>query len=304
MQTNHALGIHQIDISQTEEREIGIHTCISCIGCSGSIILQVTPFLRKIAGGFIGHAGYILALTIGEELAALVATAVNIGLGKLIHELRTETELAPATGSTEIGNILVGIRHTQLSTHQVSGRTPAYCMLCTYWQGEDNFVGTLVVISIEELAVIRLQRVAHIHHLLTSLHALGILGNAGINLAVQIKLGKQGIGSTLRSLTVRTGGCRKHITYTILQLALDIIECLLRSITRRNVAAHRVVLCHHRNVAIEIEGMVIEQSAHEADFCLILLHLLCISTREIGIIGIAQELVAKGDVVVDTIIHI
>ena len=55
----------------------------------------------------------ILALTIGEELAALVATAVNIGLGKLIHELRTETELAPATGSTEIGNILVGIRHTQ-----------------------------------------------------------------------------------------------------------------------------------------------------------------------------------------------
>lgn len=42
--TGHALGIHQIDISQTEEREIGIHTCISCIGCSGSIILQVTPF--------------------------------------------------------------------------------------------------------------------------------------------------------------------------------------------------------------------------------------------------------------------
>ena len=304
MQTNHALGIHQIDISQTEEREIGIHTCISCIGCSGSIILQVTPFLRKIAGGFIGHAGYILALTIGKELATLVTIAINIGLGKLIHELRTKTEFTPAGSYTIIGYILVGIRHTYLSTNQIGRRAPAYSMLCTYRQGEDNFVGTLVVISIEELAVIRLQRVAHIHHLLTSLLALGILGNAGINLAVQIKLGKQGIGSTLRSLTVRTGGCRKHITYTILQLALNIIECLLRSITRRNVAAHRVVLCHHRNVAIEIEGMVIEQSAHEADFCLILLHLLCISTREIGIIGIAEELVAEGDVVVDTIIHI
>ena len=177
-------------------------------------------------------------------------------------------------------------------------------MLCTYRQGEDNLVGTLVVICIEEFAVIRLQRISHTHHLLASLLALGILGNAGINLAVQIKLGKQGIGSTLRSLTVRTGRCRKHIAYTILQLALNIIECLLRSITRRNVAAHRVILCHHRNVAIEIEGMVIEQSTHETDFCLILLHLLCISTREIGTIGIAQELIAEGDVVVDTIIHI
>ena len=43
--TSHALGIHQIDISQAEEREIGIHTCISCIGCCGSIILQVAPLL-------------------------------------------------------------------------------------------------------------------------------------------------------------------------------------------------------------------------------------------------------------------
>ena len=151
-------------------------------------------------------------------------------------------------------------------------------MLCTYRQGENNLVGTLVVICIEEFAVIIFQRVAHIHHLLTSLLALSIFGNASINLAVQIKLGKQGIGSTLRSLTVRTGRSRKHITYTILQLALDIIECLLRSITRRNVATHRVVLCHHRNVAIEIEGMVIEQSTHKTNFCLILLHLLCIST--------------------------
>ena len=46
MQTNHALGIHQIDISQTEEREIGFYTCISSIRCCRStIILQVAPFL-------------------------------------------------------------------------------------------------------------------------------------------------------------------------------------------------------------------------------------------------------------------
>ena len=177
-------------------------------------------------------------------------------------------------------------------------------MLCTYRQGEDNLVGTLVVISIEELAVIIFQGVAHAHHLIASLLALSILRHTSINLAVQIKLGKQGIGSTLRSLTVRTGRSRKHITYTILQLALNIIECLLRSITRRNKATHRVILCHHRNVAEEIEGMVIEQSTHKTDFCLILLHLLCISTRETGTVGIAEELVAEGDVVVDTIIHI
>ena len=43
--TNHALGIHQIDICQTEEREIGFYTCISSIRCSGFIILQVAPLL-------------------------------------------------------------------------------------------------------------------------------------------------------------------------------------------------------------------------------------------------------------------
>ena len=43
--TGHALGIHQIDISQTEEREIGFYTCISSIRCSGFIILQVAPLL-------------------------------------------------------------------------------------------------------------------------------------------------------------------------------------------------------------------------------------------------------------------
>ena len=43
--TGYALGIHQIDISQTEERVIGFYTIISSIGCSCSIVLQVTPFL-------------------------------------------------------------------------------------------------------------------------------------------------------------------------------------------------------------------------------------------------------------------
>ena len=114
-----ALGIHQINIGKTEEGEIGINTIIVCIGCRSTIILQITPLLRKIAGGFIGHAGYILALTVGEELATLVAIAVDIGLGELIHELRTETELAPTLGYTEIGYILVGIRHTHLSANQI-----------------------------------------------------------------------------------------------------------------------------------------------------------------------------------------
>ena len=177
-------------------------------------------------------------------------------------------------------------------------------MLSAYRQGEDYLVGTLVVIGIEELAVIRLQRVAHVHHLLAGLLTLGILSHAGINLAVQIKLGKQSVGCALRSLTVRTGRCRKHIAYAILQFALDVIESLLWGITRRNVAAYRIILCYHRNVAIEIESMEVEQGTHEADFCLILLHLYLVLAREAGAIGIAQELVAEGDVVIDAIIHI
>ena len=40
-----------------------------------------------------------------EDLGVL-----EIGLGKLIHELRTKTEFAPAGSNTIIGYILVGIR--------------------------------------------------------------------------------------------------------------------------------------------------------------------------------------------------
>ena len=307
--TSHALSIHQVNICKTEEREVCLHTIIACIGCPGAIILQVRPFLRQVAGSLIGHASNILTLTIGKELGTLIALSlftlcIDITFIELIHELRAQAELAPTTFCTEIGNILVGIRHTQLSAHQVSGRTPAYGMLCTYRQGEDNFVGTLVVISIEEFAVIIFQGVAHAHHLIASLLALSILRHTSINLAVQIKLGKQGIGSALRSLTVRTGGCRKHITYTILQFTLDIIECLLRSITWRDKTAHRIILCYHRNVAIEIESMEVEQGAHEANFSPILLHLYLVIAAEASAIGIAEELIAEGDVVVDAIIHI
>ena len=49
-----------------------------------------------------------------------------------------------------------------------------------------------------------LQRVAHVHHLLASLLAVGILCHAGINLTVQVEFGKECIGCALGSLTVRT----------------------------------------------------------------------------------------------------
>ena len=50
--------------------------------------------------------------------------------------------------------------------------------------------------------------------------------------------------------------------------------------------------------------MEVEQGAHEADFSLILLYLHLILARETGAIGIAEKLIAEGDVVIDAIIHI
>ena len=157
--TSHALGIHQVNISKTEEREVCLHTIIACIGCLGAIILQVRPFLRQVAGSLIGHASNILALTIGKELGTLIALSlftlcIDIAFIEFIYKLRAQAELTPTTFCTKVAWSLVGIRHTQLSADQISRRTPAYGMLCTYRQGEDNLVGTLVVISIEELAVI------------------------------------------------------------------------------------------------------------------------------------------------------
>ena len=101
-------------------------------------------------------------------------------------------------------------------------------MSSRYWQSEDDLVGTLVIIGIKEFAVIALQRVAHVHHLLASLLALGILCHAGINLTVQVEFGKECIGCALGSLTVRTSGSRKQVVHAVFQLTLDIVECLLR----------------------------------------------------------------------------
>ena len=44
-QASHTLGIHQINIRETEEWEVGIHAIIAGIGCGRAIILQVAPFL-------------------------------------------------------------------------------------------------------------------------------------------------------------------------------------------------------------------------------------------------------------------
>ena len=177
-------------------------------------------------------------------------------------------------------------------------------MLSAYGQSEDNLVGALMVVGIEQFAIVRLKRVAHVHHLLASLLTLGILSHASIGLAVEVELGKQSVGSALRSLAIRTCRGRKHVAYAVLQFAFDIVEGLLCGVAWRNIAAHGVVLGHHRDVAEEVEGVIVEQCAHKTCLSLIHLHLLSVSTREVGAVGIAQEFVAECDVVIYTIVHV
>ena len=174
-------------------------------------------------------------------------------------------------------------------------------------QGEDNLVGALVVVGIEELGIVAVERVALGYGVVASLDALSILGCAGVNLGIEIKLCQQCVGSSLRSLAVRAIGLRGKISHTVLQLRLYVVECLLRSVAWRNVRSDRVVLRHKWDVAVEIESMEIEQSTHETGLCLIAAKLLLVGFRErrdLRVGAIAQELVAERDVVINTIVHV
>ena len=174
-------------------------------------------------------------------------------------------------------------------------------------QGEDNLVSALVVVGIEELSIVAVERVALGNGVVASLDALSILGCASVNLGIEIKLCQQCVGSSLRSLTVRAIGLRGKISHTILQFRLYVVECLLRSVAWRNVRSNRVVLCHERNVAIEVESMEIEQGTHETGLCLIAAQLLLVGFRErrnLRVRTVAQKLVAECDVVINAVVHV
>ena len=300
------LGIHQIDIGEAEERIVGLSAGIDSVGGGGAVVLEIAPLLGEVSGRLIGHAAQVLALRGGEELAALVATgsAVDVVLGELVDKLRTQTEGAPSGAHAEVCHILVGIGHAELATHEIGGATPADGMCGRNGQRKNDFIGALVVVGIEELAVVALQTVAHVHNLLAGFLAGIIFGNTGKDLAVEIEFGKQGISCTLRGLTVRTGRGRQKVGNAVAELALDIVESLLGRVAWWDVAAHGVVFGHHRNIAVEVERMIIEERTHEAYLGSVFLHLRLVVGRETRTIGIAQKLVAEGDVVVDAVVHI
>ena len=64
-------------------------------------------------------------------------------------------------------------------------------------QSEDYFVGAFVVVGIEELCIIAVERVTLGNRLFASIDAFRVLGSAGIGLGIQVKLCKQSVGSAL-----------------------------------------------------------------------------------------------------------
>ena len=81
----------------------------------------------------------------------------------------------------------------------------------------------------------------------------------------------------------------------------------MRSITRRNISADRVVFGHEWDVAVEVESVIVEQSTHESCLSLITVQLGLVGLRErrkLRVGAVAKELVAQRYVVVDAIVHI
>ena len=73
----HSLGVHQIDVSQAEEREVGGSTVGCRVGSRLAVVLQVGPLSEEIAVLLVGEVGDILLLSFGEEHIAVVLVAIS-----------------------------------------------------------------------------------------------------------------------------------------------------------------------------------------------------------------------------------
>ena len=75
--THYSFGIHEVHISQSEERKIGRCTIRSGVGCNLAVVLQVAPLCEKIAVLLVGEVRDVLILLVGEEHIAMVFGAIG-----------------------------------------------------------------------------------------------------------------------------------------------------------------------------------------------------------------------------------
>ncbi len=299
---HHSLGIHQIDVGQAEQREVGIDATVGRVGSRLSVVGEVGPLHREVALRLVGDVlGEILRLAVGIEHEALVAVT------ELRRALTAGAEHAPCALHAIVGRMERGRGVADLTADDISRRTPADGMRGVDRQGEDNLVGALVVVGIEEVGIVAVERIALCDGVVAGGDAVGVMVLAGVYLRIEIELGQQRVGCSLRGAAVRTLRGRIEVGDDVLQFAFDEVEGLLRLIARRREAAHGVVLAHEGNVAEEVEGMVIEQRTHEAGLSAEVAHaVLRLTTVAVDHIfgAVAQKLIAKRDVIIDAVIHV
>jgi hypothetical protein len=86
---------------------------------------------------------------------------------------------------------------------------------CIDRQSEDNLVGSLVVVGIEEFGVVTFEGVTGRNDFLASFYTVVPTGCARVDLGVEIELGQQTVSCCLGSTTI-------FARSTILQIGVDI----------------------------------------------------------------------------------
>ena len=145
---------HQIDICQTEHGIVDVGSNGTSIGCCLSGISQIGKLLSEVTLALVVNGLSLpLLLTVSIEHIAAVTTFVA---REQCRQFTTDTEHAPAASQAVFGRILrTGV--STLATDDIRSSPPSNRINRIHNKWEDNFIGSLVIVGIEQFAVVRLQ---------------------------------------------------------------------------------------------------------------------------------------------------
>ena len=172
---------------------------------------------------------------------------------------------------------------------------------------EDDFLG-VVVVGEEQVAVVGLQRVPCCDDLVALGDAIRVLCRPGIHLGVEVQLGEEGPGSGFVGPSVFVGTRGRQIGFDSQQLRLDVFEKIGAGNLFGDIRTDGVLIRHKGDIAVEVEGVVVAQGAQEAGLGAVGFDIGRIGAGytafcELGIAGLADELIADRDLVIDPVVE-
>ena len=220
--TGYCLGIHQIDIRQTEHREIGIGE--SSIATRLTITPQIGIFIYRPTFGSerTGHGSRdVDTPVLVVKDTALVQNLIGFGVGIILiveplHQFRCTPETIPSTGNAcrHIGEVATASRTENDCCHPVALRR----IPIEDDRKDDFLIGTSIfpIISHKKFCIIICQLITGSYHPITGSNTIGVTLRPRIDFRIEVHPCQQGIDHGLVCPTVFTlTGSRKHFLNTL-----------------------------------------------------------------------------------------